>query len=114
MTIKIISLVLIFFCVILLVWGIYMIHIYPGKVAKMRNHPQMRAIEVTALMGLIIFPLWILALIWAHSNAVIGKLYNDGDFEDDDERSEAEPNLVSNKPVTEKVNLKNKKDPSQE
>jgi hypothetical protein len=108
MTIKIISLFLIFSIVILIVWGIYMIHIYPGKVAKLRNHPQTRAIEVTALMGLIIFPLWILALIWAHSNAVIGKLYNGGDFVEDDEQKEAEPSLLSNKAPESKINLKKK------
>ena len=85
-----------------------MIHIYPGKVAKLRNHPQSRAIEVTALMGLIFFPLWIAALIWAHSNAVIGDLYNGGDFVEDQEQKEAEPSIVSNKPSTTKINLKKK------
>ena len=108
MTIKYISLFLIFFIVVLIAWGIYMIHIYPGKVAKLRNHPQTRAIEVTALMGLLFFPLWIAALIWAHSNAVIGILYNGGDFNEDEEEQEAEPSLVSNKPTKTKINLKKK------
>ena len=85
-----------------------MIHTYPGKVAKLRNHPQTRAIEVTSLMGLIFFPLWVAALIWAHSNAIIGRLYNDGDFSEDEEEHESEPSLLSNKPSKTKVNLKKK------
>lgn len=98
MEIKIISLSLILFSIIITVWGIYMIHMYPGKVAKQRKHPQLRAIEVTAVMGLIIFPLWIFALIWAHSNAIFGKLYNKGDFTpDDQEINIPEPAIVSSK-----------------
>ena len=83
MKIKIISLFLIFAIFIIIAVGIYMIHTYPGKVAKKKKHPQQRAIEVTSLTGLIFFPLWILALIWAHSNAVLGILYNKGDFGDE-------------------------------
>jgi hypothetical protein len=110
MEIKIISLILIFFAIIIIVWGIYMIHEYPGKVAKQRKHPQTRAIEVTAVMGLLIFPLWILALIWAHSNAIIGKLYNIGDFTDEgEEKIEAEPPVVSSK-KKKKINETDKKD----
>lgn len=101
MEIKIISLVLIFFGIIITVWGIYMIHEYPGKVAKQRKHPQHRAIEVTAVMGLLIFPLWILALIWAHSNAIIGKLYNEGDFtKDGEEIPQSEPSITSSEKKT--------------
>ncbi len=70
-----ISLFLIFFSVITIILGIIKIHTYPGKVAKARNHPQEKAIEVTSLLGLIVFPLWMLALIWAYSGAVIGVLY---------------------------------------
>ena len=70
-----ISLSLIFFSVITITLGIIKIHTYPGKIAKARNHPQEKAIEVTSLLGLIIFPLWMLALVWAYSGAVIGTLY---------------------------------------
>jgi hypothetical protein len=52
-----------------------MVHTYPGKVAKARNHPQTQAIEVTSLLGLILFPLWMFSLMWAYSGAVIGRLY---------------------------------------
>jgi uncharacterized membrane protein len=74
-----IALFLIFVCTILIIWGIVIVHDYPVKVARKRNHPQSQAIFVTSLLGLIIFPLWMLALVWAYSNAVIGKLYNEGD-----------------------------------
>jgi hypothetical protein len=108
MEIKIISLFLIFFSIIVTVWGIYMIHMYPGKVAKQRKHPQLRAIEVTAVMGLIIFPLWILALIWAHSNAIVGKLYNKGDFTPDEEEVELpEPPVVSSEKKVKKEQTDN-------
>ena len=75
MMLNAIALFLIFFATITIVLGIVMIHTYPGKVAKARNHPQVEAIEVTSLLGLIIFPLWMLALVWAYSGAVIGILY---------------------------------------
>ena len=70
-----ISLFLIFFSVIVIILGIIKIHTYPGKIAEQRGHPQKEAIEATSLMGLLIFPLWMLALIWSYSGAVIGVLY---------------------------------------
>jgi len=66
MTIKIISLSLIFGSVILIVVGIWKIHTLPGVIAKKRRHPQAEAIEITAYLGLLAFPLWMLALIWAY------------------------------------------------
>ncbi len=74
-----ISLFLIFFSVITIILGIIKIHTYPGKIAKARNHPQEKAIEVTSLLGLIVFPLWMLALVWAYSGAVIGVMYAKAD-----------------------------------
>ncbi|MCB1730992.1 MAG: DUF3302 domain-containing protein [Halieaceae bacterium] len=73
--IAIISLFLIFFSVIVIILGIVEIHTYPGKIAEQRGHPQKEAIEATSLMGLLIFPLWMLALVWSYSGAVIGNLY---------------------------------------
>ena len=75
MKLEIISLSLIFFSVIVITLGIIKIHTYPGKIAKARNHPQVEAIEVTSLLGLLIFPLWMAALVWAYSGAVVGRLY---------------------------------------
>jgi uncharacterized membrane protein len=73
--IQIIALFLILFSVTTITLGIVKLHTYPGKVAAQRGHPQTEAIEATSLMGLIIFPLWMLALVWAYSGAVIGTLY---------------------------------------
>jgi hypothetical protein len=70
-----ISLFLIFFSLIVIILGIVELHTYPGKVAEQRGHPQKDAIEATSLMGLLIFPLWMLALVWSYSGAVIGTLY---------------------------------------
>ncbi len=91
--IGIISLFLIFFSVITIILGIVQLHTYPGKVAENRGHPQKDAIEATSLMGLLIFPLWMLALVWSYSGAVIGTLYeppakketDEGESEGEDE-----------------------------
>ncbi len=80
-TLDYVSLGLILMSVIVITLGIVKIHCYPGKVAKDRNHPQAKAIEVTSLLGLLIFPLWMFALVWAYSNAVIGKVYREEDPE---------------------------------
>jgi uncharacterized membrane protein YidH (DUF202 family) len=82
MEIKIISLFLLFFMVIIITLGIIKIHTYPEKIAKQKKHPQTKAISVTALLGLLVFPLWMFALVWAYSNAVIGRIYNKGDSGD--------------------------------
>lgn len=74
--IAIISLFLIFFSAVTIILGIVKLHTYPGMVAEQRGHPQKDAIEATSIMGLLIFPLWMLALIWAYSGAVIGQLYD--------------------------------------
>jgi hypothetical protein len=87
MKLEIISLGLIFFSVIVITLGIIKIHTYPGKIAKARNHPQSEAIEITSLLGLLIFPLWMAALVWAYSGAVVGQLYGDGPAEKNEEGS---------------------------
>ena len=75
MKIEIVSLGLILFSVIIIILGIVKIHTYPGKIAAERKHPQKDAIDVTSLLGLLIFPLWMFALVWAYSGAVIGSMY---------------------------------------
>lgn len=96
--IAIVSLALIFFSVVTIVLGIVKLHTYPGKVAEKRGHPQKDAIEATSIMGLLIFPLWMLALIWAYSGAVIGNLYETpetADVDDSDVDSEADAETES-------------------
>jgi hypothetical protein len=69
------SLGIILIAILIITLGIIKIHTYPGVVARERKHPQVDAIEVTSLLGLIMFPLWMAALVWAYSGAVFGKLY---------------------------------------
>jgi len=65
-----ISLVLILFCVVVIVVGIYEIHSLPGEIARKRGHPQFEAITVCSILGLLIFPLWMFALVWAYAGVV--------------------------------------------
>ena len=90
MKLEIISLFLIFFSIITIILGIIKIHSYPGKIAKARNHPQLEAIEVTSLLGLLIFPFWMAALIWSYSGAVLGRLYSRENDPGDEPVSEGE------------------------
>jgi hypothetical protein len=70
-----VSLGLILMSVVIITLGIIKIHTYPGVIARERKHPQVDAIEVTSLLGLLIFPFWMGALIWAYSGALFGRLY---------------------------------------
>ncbi len=97
MKLEIISLSLIFFAIVVIVLGIIKIHTYPGKIAKARNHPQTEAIEVTSLLGLIIFPLWMAALVWAYSGAVVGTLYREQDSSGTDPGPEEAPSDPGNR-----------------
>jgi len=66
MGLEITSLFLILFAVIIIVWGIAVVHTLPGKIATKRNHSQVEAIEIMSYLGLLVFPLWMGALIWAY------------------------------------------------
>jgi ACR3 family arsenite efflux pump ArsB len=66
MSLEIASLFLILFAVIIIVWGIAVVHTLPGKIARKRGHSQVEAIEITSYLGLLVFPLWMGALIWAY------------------------------------------------
>lgn len=39
----------------------------PGDIAAARGNPNREAINVCSWMGLIIWPLWVVAIIWAHT-----------------------------------------------
>lgn len=64
------ALVLILSSVVIIVLGIVKLHTYPGQIAVQRNHPQAKAIEVCSLLGLIVFPLWMAALVWAYGGVI--------------------------------------------
>ena len=66
MLLNYISLFLIFFTVLVIVVGIVVVHKLPGKIAEQRHHPQVDAIKIMSYLGLIVFPLWMAALIWAY------------------------------------------------
>lgn len=54
----------------LFVYIIYRIHLIPGIIAEKKEHPQKEAIHICAWCGLVLFPLWLVALIWAHSKPI--------------------------------------------
>lgn len=60
-----VSLGLILCCIIVIVLFIVFVHTMPGKIARKRGNPQAEAIEILSLLGLLIFPLWMAALVWA-------------------------------------------------
>ncbi len=71
---KILCLFLILMCVIVIVVGIIKIHELPGEIAARRKHPQAEAIRICSLLGLIVFPFWMIALLWAYMRPVITPL----------------------------------------
>jgi len=61
-----VSLGLILVSVIIIALFIIFVHTMPGKIAKKRGNPQAGAIEILSLLGLLIFPFWMAALVWAY------------------------------------------------
>lgn len=45
---------------------IYWLGKLPGETASARGHPQAQAITVSGWLGLLILPLWPIALVWAY------------------------------------------------
>ena len=64
-TLMAVSIGLILFCIIVIVLFIVFVHTMPGKIARKQGNPQAEAIEILSLLGLLIFPLWMAALVWA-------------------------------------------------
>ena len=62
---------LIVFCIVVIVVGIIKLHELPGKIAEDRGHPQAEAIRICSLLGLLIFPFWMIALLWAYTKPVL-------------------------------------------
>ena len=60
------SLFILLLSVAIIVLGIILIHELPYKIARKRNHPQQDAIRCMAIMGLVLIPLWLLAMVWAY------------------------------------------------
>lgn len=68
---KIFCLFLITFSVVVIVVGIIKVHELPKEIALKRGHPQADAIGICALLGLLIFPFWMFALLWAYMRPVL-------------------------------------------
>jgi len=68
---KLFCLGLIIFSVVVIVVGIIKVHELPKEIALKRGHPQADAIGICALLGLIIFPFWMVALLWAYMRPVL-------------------------------------------
>ena len=62
---------LIIFSVVVIVVGIIKVHGLPGDIAKRKGHPQAEAIRICSLLGLIVFPFWMFALLWAYIKPVM-------------------------------------------
>ena len=62
---------LIIFSVVVIVVGIIKVHELPGDIAKRKGHPQAEAIRICSLLGLIVFPFWMFALLWAYIRPVM-------------------------------------------
>ena len=45
---------------------------WPGMVAKRRGHPNATAIRICGLIGVLIWPAWIVALVWAYTGGSRG------------------------------------------
>ena len=61
-----VSVGLILTCIIVIILFIIFVHTMPGKIARKRGSAQTEAIEILSLLGLLIFPLWMAALVWAY------------------------------------------------
>jgi len=82
--------------VVIIVLGIILIHELPYRIARRRGHPQQDAIRCMAIMGLILIPLWLLAMIWAYMRSDVSCFGGKSDKEKlltDEIITSAEPNL---------------------
>ena len=70
---------LIVFSVLVIVVGIVKVHELPADIAARRGHPQVDAIRICSLLGLIIFPFWMFALLWAYMKPVFKPLLAEAD-----------------------------------
>lgn len=94
-----ISLGLIFACVIVIILFIIFVHTMPGKIARKRNNPQAEAIEILSLLGLLLFPLWMMALVWSYIRPITVpvSLVNDKEVVAGSSTVEDKPDISSDK-----------------
>ena len=58
-------------CVVVIVVGIIKLHELPGEIAARIKHPQVEEIKICSLLGLILVPFWMFALLWAYMKPVL-------------------------------------------
>ena len=92
-----VSLGLILSCVIVITLFIVFVHTMPGKIAEKRGNPQAKAIEITSLLGLLVFPLWMAALVWSYLKpmTIPVAIVDDGQTPNDKPTHNNEDSLVS-------------------
>lgn len=88
---KIFCLGLILFSVMVIVVGIIKVHELPGEIAKRKGHPQAEATRICSLPGLIVFPFWMFALVWAYVRPVMTPISLEPDPEDNLQTSPMAP-----------------------
>jgi hypothetical protein len=59
------SFVMISVLFIVLMLGLYKLGDLPGRIANSRNHPHAAAISVLGWLGLLVFVLWPIGMVWA-------------------------------------------------
>jgi hypothetical protein len=56
-----------------ILFGLLLLAYVPGHVARKRCHPSAQAISICGVLGLLIWPLWIVAYIWAYTGPDLSK-----------------------------------------
>jgi energy-converting hydrogenase Eha subunit G len=56
-----------FFLLAWLLLGVLLLACAPGWIARRRGHPSAQAIGIAGILGLVIWPLWLVAFIWAYT-----------------------------------------------
>jgi hypothetical protein len=54
--------------VVAVIWATFKLGGLPGRIAAERGHPQAAAISVCGWLGLLVFVLWPIALVWAYTS----------------------------------------------
>lgn len=58
---------------ILVIWALLVFVWWkPVEVAQQRGHPQLEAIRLCTILSLFVWPLWLVAAVWAHTSPVRG------------------------------------------
>ncbi len=94
------SIFILLLSVVIIIIGIILIHDLPYHIARRRNHPQQDAIRCMAVMGLVLFPLWLLSMVWAYMRSGVSYFgaehQNSTTYENDNEKDAVETEANEN------------------